>query len=263
MAFIESIPEKISEVREQGFCILRSHFAPLLVEACRQAFWPRLLTYLNGGYEPNRGPHRHFLAMPFEPPIFSPQFFFDNDVLSIVRGLMGDSIVADQWNCDTPLRGSEYQNLHVDYQHPLFPEVPDLALPAYALVVSFGLVRIAREHGPIEIAPRTHCMARTEALRAVEAGEIGMQAVPLEIGDVLIRHPWALHRGTPNTTDVSRALATIRYVRRWYADASRDVQDLPLATWESLTVEQQGMMRFPQSGRRASLGCIMRSAEQI
>ncbi len=167
---------------------------------------------------------------------------------------MDERIVADQWGCDVPLRGSEYQGAHVDYQRPLFPEAPDLALPIYFLVVSFGLVRIALEHGPIEIAPGTHRMARVDALRAFEAGEIGGQAVLLEIGDVLIRHPWALHRGTPNSTDVPRALATIRYVRRWYADASRDVEDLPRATWESLTAEQRDMMRFPQSGRRASPG---------
>jgi hypothetical protein len=121
-------------------------------------------------------------------------------------------------------------------------------LPMYFLVVSFGLVRIAQEHGPIEIAPGTHCM-RADALRAVETGEIGMQAVPLEIGDVLIRHPWAVHRGTPNTTDVPRALASIRYVGHWYADGSRDVEALPYATWKSLTAEQQKMMRFPRSGR--------------
>lgn len=249
MASIERIHEKISELREQGFCVLRSHFAPAVVEACRQAFWPRLLTYLNGGHASNRGPHRHFVAMPFEPPIFAPQFFFDPAVLCIVRGLMDDRIVADQWGCDVPLRGSEYQGAHVDYKNPLFPEAPDLMLPMYFLVVSFGLVRIAREHGPLEIAPGTHRMMRADALQAVETGEIGMQALPLEIGDVLIRHQWALHRGTPNTTDVPRALATIRYVRRWYADASRDVADLPRATWESLTAEQQGMMRFPHSGR--------------
>jgi ectoine hydroxylase-related dioxygenase (phytanoyl-CoA dioxygenase family) len=181
--------------------------------------------------------------MPFEPPIFVPQFFFDAAVLGIVRGLMDDRIVADQWGCDVPLAGSEYQAMHVDYQRPLFPEVPDLALPAYAMVVSFGLIPIAKEHGPIEIAPGTHRMTRENAHLAVEAGEIGVQAIPLEIGDVLIRHPWALHRGTPNLTDVPRALVTIRYVRRWYADDSRDVQALPRATWESLTAEQRGMMR--------------------
>jgi hypothetical protein len=88
-------------------------------------------------------------------------------------------------------------------------------------------------------------MMRDDALHAVEAGEICLQAVPLEIGDVLIRHPWALHRGTPNMTDTPRPLATIRYVRPWYTDASREVERLPCATWESLTAERQSIMRFP------------------
>ena len=248
MASIESVQKAIGEVQDRGYCVLQNHFTLRLVGACRDAFWPRLLAYLDSGQAPNRGPHRHFLAMPFEPPCFTPQFFFDSDVLGIVRGLMDDLVVADQWGCDVPLLGSEYQGVHVDYQRPLFPEIPDLALPAYAIVVSFGLVRIAREHGPIEIAPGTHRMRRMDALRAVEAGKIGMQAVPLEIGDVLIRHPWALHRGTPNTTVTPRALVTIRYVRRWYTDASRDVEGLPRATWESLTAEQQSVMRFPIRG---------------
>jgi hypothetical protein len=65
------------------------------------------------------------------------------------------------------------------------------------------------------------------------------------MGDVLIRHPWALHRGTPNTTDMPRALVTVRYVRRWYADTSRDVEILPRALWESLTAEQKNVLRFP------------------
>ena len=107
--------------------------------------------------------------------------------------------------------------------------------------------KIAREHGPVEIAPGTHRMPRKDARRAVEAGEISPQPVPLEIGDVLIRHPWALHRGSPNTTDTPRPLVTIRYVRRWYADGSRDVDSVPRAVWESLTPSQQGMMRFPHS----------------
>jgi len=242
---IEPVQKAISEILDQGYCVLRSHFPLCLVDACRDAFWPRLLGYLGSGKASNRGPHRHFLAMPFEPPCFTPQFFFDLDVLGIVRGLMDDRVVADQWGCDVPLRGSDYQGAHVDYQRPLFPEVPNLLLPPYAVVVSFGLVRIAREHGPIEIAPGTHRMTRMDAFQAVEAGLIGMQAIPLEIGDVLIRHPWALHRGTPNTTDTPRALVTIRYVRHWYADASRAAGEIPRATWESFTDEQQNMMRFP------------------
>jgi len=144
-----------------------------------------------------------------------------------------------------PLQGSQNQELHVDYQRPLFAEVPDLALPPYMLVVSFGLVRITFDRGPIQIAPGTHRMPRENAFRAVQSAEIELCSVPLEIGDVLIRHPSALHRGTPNTTDMPRALATIRYVRRWYVDNSREVRPIPHAVWQRLKPEQQDVMRFP------------------
>jgi ectoine hydroxylase-related dioxygenase (phytanoyl-CoA dioxygenase family) len=88
-------------------------------------------------------------------------------------------------------------------------------------------------------------MARNQALRSVEDAARQTQLLTLDSGDVLIRHPWALHRGTPNLTDTPRALVTIRYVRRWYADDSREVNAIPLAVWQSLTTEQQSIMRFP------------------
>lgn len=245
MAPTGPVGRAIRELTDDGYAVLRRHFRSDLVDACREAFWPCLLAYLSTSPQPNRGPHRHFLPMPSDPRCFVPEFFFDPDVLGVVRGVMAGRVVADQWGCDVPLRGSEYQAAHADYQRPLFPEAPDLTLPPYVVVVSFGLVPIAREHGPIEIAPGTHRMARTDALRALDAGTIDMQAVPLATGDVLIRHPWALHRGTPNVTDTPRALVTIRYVRHWYADASRDVTPLSRATWESLTADQQSLLRFP------------------
>ena len=145
----------------------------------------------------------------------------------------GPRIVADQWGCDVPIRGSKYQEFHVDYQRPLFEEVPDLALPPYMLVVSFGLIDITAAHGPIEIA------------RSITSCETGFDSVLLDIGDVLIRHPRALHRGTPNVTDTPRAMATVRYVRHWYADSSREVNAIPGEVWDSMTEEQKAMMRFP------------------
>jgi Phytanoyl-CoA dioxygenase (PhyH) len=238
--------DKTAELQDQGFCVLKAHFATSVIQSCREAFWPILLDYLERNRDkPNRGEHRHFLAMPFEPPCFAPEFFFDAGVLSVVRGVMDDWVIADQWGCDVPLKGSKHQESHVDYQRPLFPEDPELSLPSYMLVVSFGLVNIAPAHGPIEIAPGTHKVPRSQALRSVKNGECKMQAVPLQLGDVLIRHPWALHRGTPNVSDTPRALLTIRYVRRWYADDSREVNALPRAVWHSLTPEQQSIMRFP------------------
>jgi len=183
--------------------------------------------------------------MPFTLPCFAPEFFFDAGILGIVRDVMDHRVVADQWGCDVPLRGSKHQQFHVDYQRPLFPEAPELSLPTYMLAVSFGLSDILPAHGPIEIAPGTHKMPRSQALRSVENAVIDTRLVTLDSGDVLIRHPWALHRGTPNVTDAPRALLTIRYVRRWYADDSREVNAIPAPVWQSLTEEQQSMMRFP------------------
>ena len=238
--------DKIYELQEHGFCVLRTLFRNSLIDGCREALWPTLLAYLERhSDEPNRGTRRHFLPMPFDPPCFAPEFFFDAGVLNIIHGVMDTRVVADQWGCDVPLRGSQNQAPHVDYQRPLFAEAPDMVLPPHMLVVSFGLFRITGDHGPIQIAPGTHRMQREDALRAVECGDIEMRSLPLEIGDVLIRHPWAVHRGTPNTTDTPRALVTIRYVRRWYADNSREVNPIPFAVWQRLTPEQQGMMRFP------------------
>ena len=239
-------PDKLTELQEHGFCVLKKHFSATLIEACREAFRPTLIDYLERHHDkPNRGPYRHFLPMPFDPPCFAPQFFFDSGVVSLIHGAMDTKAVADQWGCDVPVLGSQHQEAHVDYQRPLFAEAPDLVLPPYMLVVSFGLVRITLEHGPIQIAPGTHGMSRADAARRLQSAEIEMRSVPLEIGDVLVRHPWALHRGSPNITGTPRALVTIRYVRRWYADSSREVHSIPHTVWQSFTPEQQAMMRFP------------------
>jgi ectoine hydroxylase-related dioxygenase (phytanoyl-CoA dioxygenase family) len=236
--------DNIEELNIDGFCILRGQFPSTLVDACREAFWPTLLRHI-AMQSPNRGPHRHFLPMPFGPPCFAPEFFFDSAILALAAETLGPRFVADQWGCDAPVLGSEHQQPHADYARALFEESPGLPLPAYMLVVSFGLTPITAADGPIEIAPGTHRLPRDAALEAVASGAIPLQPILLDAGDVLVRHPWALHRGTPNASATPRALASIRYVRRWYADTSREVNPIPAAVWQSLTPAQQSLLRFP------------------
>lgn len=239
----------ITELNDLGFCVLRARLSSSLVDACREAFVPTLQRYIEANAKrPNRGPQRHFLPMSWDANCYAPQFFFDSDVLSVVRGVMGDRIVADQWGCDVPLKGSCFQPFHADYQRPLFAEQPELQLPPYILTMSFGLVRVTAENGALEIVPCTHRIARNEALQQITSGVLTPCTIPLEIGDILLRHPWALHRGAPNNTQAPRPLVTIRYVRRWYADDSREVNPIPAALWRTMTVEQQSIMRFPLAG---------------
>lgn len=171
--------DKIAELQDEGFCIRKAHLARSPVEKCRGAFWRILLDHLERNRDkPNRGAHRHFLAMPFDPPCFTPEFFFDAGIQDIVRGATDDQVVADQWGCDVPLRGSKHQQPHVDYRRPLFAEAPESAA--------------APLHAGGQLWPDRHFPG--------ENGETELRPVTLELGDVLMRHPWALHRGTPNVT---------------------------------------------------------------
>jgi hypothetical protein len=117
----KTVDEKFLELQENGYCVLKTHLPREIIDACKQAFWPVLLKYITDRHEPNRGPHRYFVPMPFDPPCYAPAFFFDSTLLQILRGAMDDRIVADQWGCDTPVGGSTYQKFHADYQRPLFP----------------------------------------------------------------------------------------------------------------------------------------------
>ena len=38
----------------------------------------------------------------------------------------------------------------------------------------------------------------------------------MNVGDVLIRDPRCVHRGTPNTTEVPRPVAVLAFERSWY-----------------------------------------------
>ena len=59
----------VDELARNGYCVLRARFSPSLIDACRNALWPTLLAHIEG-HEPNRGAHRHYFAMPFDPPCF-------------------------------------------------------------------------------------------------------------------------------------------------------------------------------------------------
>jgi hypothetical protein len=99
--------ESLPELQQNGYCVLRSHFSQSLVNACREAFWPVLSGYLDAHRDaPNRGPQRHFVPMPFARPCFAPEFFFDEEVLRIVRAATEDRVVADQWGPDRSARSS-------------------------------------------------------------------------------------------------------------------------------------------------------------
>lgn len=208
------IEEFTQAVLRDGFCILRDHFSTEKINAWREAFMPLLRDHIEReGHIKNRGAARYYVTLPFTQPFADPDFYEDNDILAVVEGLVGADPVLCQLASDTPLLGSDYQDVHRDAP-PLFPEW-ERETPPFQLAVNFPLVDVTPENGPFEVARGTHMITKAEGMRRLESGEVSLDPVTLRAGDVMIRDVRGLHRGTPNRTDVPRPMVVLGYSRRW------------------------------------------------
>ena len=232
----------VREVIEQGFCVLPGHFRREKMEAWRAAFAPLLERHVEReGHRLNRGPGRYYVTLPFAEPFADPEVFEDDDVLGVVQGLVGDDALMCQLATDTPLLGSEYQDVHRDAP-PLFPET-GRETPPFQLAVNFPLLDVTAENGPFEVARATHMISKEEGLRRIASGEAALEPVLLRAGDVMIRDVRGLHRGTPNRTRVPRPMAVVGYSRRWLFRPEVSVR-VPRATYDTLSERARFLLRF-------------------
>jgi ectoine hydroxylase-related dioxygenase (phytanoyl-CoA dioxygenase family) len=225
-----------------GFVVLRDHFSVAKLDHWNQVFLPLLDQHIaREGHLRNRGPNRFYVTLPFLTPFADPAFLEDDDVLAIVTLLAGEDPVLCQLATDTPLKGSDYQDLHRDTP-PLFPEW-GRETPPFQLAVNFPLVDVTPEIGPVEIARGTHMMSRDEGLKSVEMNRTPLESIPMRRGDVMIRDVRGIHRGTPNRTDTPRPMVVIGYSRKWLHRPEVSI-DVPRAEWDRLSDRLKHLMRF-------------------
>ena len=155
-------------VLEDGFCVLPGHFPREKMEAWDEAFAPLLAGHIEReGSLQNRGLARFYVTLPFVAPFADPDVYEDDDVLAVVYRLIGEDAQLHQLATDTPLLGSEYQDVHRDAP-PLFPET-GRETPPFQLAVNFPLVDVTEERGPFEITKGTHMISREEGMRLIES----------------------------------------------------------------------------------------------
>ena len=203
-----------NQVLRDGFCVLRNHLPRETLLAWKEAFQPLLHQHIEReGHRKNRGSNRYYVTLPFQAPFADPGIFEDEDVLAVVTRLVGDDAVMCQLATDTPLLGSDYQEIHRDTP-PLFPEL-GRETPPYQLAVNFPLVDVHSTNGPFEVARGTHMMTKEDGMRAIQSGQAPLEPITMRFGDVMIRDVRGLHRGTPNRTEEPRPMVVIGFSRRW------------------------------------------------
>ena len=238
----EEIEDFFAEFHRDGFCILRDHYPAEKLRAWRESFLPLLDEHIKReGDKKNRGSARYYVTLPFSEPFADPQFYEDEDILAIVGRLAGDDFVMCQLATDTPLLGSEYQEIHRDTP-PLFPE-SGRETPPFQLAVNFPLVDVTLENGPFEVARATHMLPKAEAQRLIETGERPLEAITMNLGDVMIRDVRGLHRGTPNRSGEPRPMVVIGYSRRWLFRPEVSIR-LPRAALAELSPRARHMLRY-------------------
>ena len=230
------------EAVRDGFCVLRGHIPKEKLDHWSEEFRPLLEDHLEReGHIQNRGPGRYYVTLPFDRPFADEEIFCDPDVLAIVENLIGADFTMVQLATDTPLRGSDYQEIHRDAA-PLFPEWGQ-ETPTFQLAVNFPLIDVTAENGPFEVARGTHRVTKEDGMRMIESGERPLEPVLLAACYVMIRDVRGLHRGTPNRTDTPRPMVVIGYSRKWLLRPEVSIR-IPRAVWEGLNETSHRMLRF-------------------
>jgi hypothetical protein len=230
------------EVRRTSATILRGVFPVETIDAWNAAFQPLLRQAMQvEADDPNRGPGRFYVTLPFNGPWADPQIIDNDAVMAVVQELVGADSVMCQLASDTPVRGSDYQDLHRDTQL-LFPET-GAESPPYQLAVNFPLVDVTDANGPMEWAAGTHMLSKAEGLRRVETGEAPLLRAYLDRGDVMIRDVRHIHRGTPNPSDIPRPMVVIGYSRRWLLRPEVNIR-VPRPMLDALPERARRQLRF-------------------
>ncbi|HEY9826539.1 MAG TPA: phytanoyl-CoA dioxygenase family protein [Stenomitos sp.] len=228
------------DLNRDGICVIRGLFERSLIEEWSDAFNSLLKERQQqpNGVAP-RGKARGYVTLPWRAPFADPKVFANPTILGVIDRVFYQEYRLVQLAADIPMQGSEYQEIHRDFR-PLFSD--QIVTPLYALAVNFPLVDVTADNGPFEMARGTHVMPREEALVKVHAGEIPMEQFYMQLGDVMIRSPLALHRGTPNRNPQPRPMIVMGYVMHWLHTHIVDLT-LPREYYQSLPTQLQQMLR--------------------
>ncbi len=237
----EEIKTFTSDALRDGFCILKSHITEEKIDQWGKAFLPLLERQMElEGNKTSRGAHRYYVTFPFAPPFSDPEIYEDPDIIAIVQGLAGKNFVMCQLASDTPVLGSDYQEIHRDCP-ALFPET-GRETPMYQLAINFPLIDVTPENGPFEVIRGTHMMSRDEGMKLVQSGKAALEPIYLKKGDVMIRDVRTLHRGTPNKTATPRPMVVIGHSRSWLNRPEVDIK-IPRDEFNKLSEFARNMLR--------------------
>lgn len=240
----ETLRLALQKMRVDGYVLFENVLPPDLLRQLQQQFMRVFENYVTRT-DPNRGANRFQMHLPFVAPFIDASIIANPLALPIIEGLLGTDAVCHYFASDTPLHGSDYQQVHSDIAL-LFPETL-LSLPAYSVVVNIPLVDFREDNGPLEIWPGgTHHFPGGTDIQAL-APTLHSETVLMKAGSLLIRDMRMWHRGTPNRSQEPRPNLALIYSRPWLKTHYPPI-DIPRDTYDGLSERARHLFRFENIG---------------
>lgn len=149
----ETLELAVEQVRANGYIVFENVIPEDKITRIRASFDPLFDEYIGRkGY--NVGTKRAQMHLPFMEPFMDEDVICSPVVVPLIDRLLGTDNRCTYFASDTPMPGSEYQNVHCDIM-PLFPELA-VSLPVFSLVVNIPLVDVNEENGSPRSLARGH-----------------------------------------------------------------------------------------------------------
>jgi ectoine hydroxylase-related dioxygenase (phytanoyl-CoA dioxygenase family) len=252
----ETLEIAAEQVRANGYIVFEKVLPEEKISQIRGAFDPLFDEYIQRkGY--NTGTNRAQMHLPFMEPFIDEDVICHPIAMSVIDKILGSDNRCVYFASDTPMPGSDYQNVHCDIM-PLFPELA-VPLPPFSLVLNIPLVNVTEENGPLEVWPGgTHQnpdRANHDTLNGsvnphmhiVRAAEHMLsEKVLMSEGSIVIRDARMWHRGTPNRSNYRRTNLALVFNRSWYGPVS-SIQ-IPQETYNKLPEKAKEIFRTEKIG---------------
>lgn len=164
--------------------------------------------------------------------------------MQVLAQLLGEDIRCKFVSSDTCMKGTTLQSPHREMGGGNTWE-------AQSFIVNIPLGVCGLRNGPLEVWPGGSHLWRNELLRRLQVNDdvqdgrnpefewfstlFPSRKVELLPGDVLIRDPGLMHRGTVNESDDPRSMLTISYFREGFShDYGNPEHNLDRELWEAL-----------------------------
>ena len=247
----------VERCQADGWLKVGKIFDPAFIDRLREEFEQQFDALTNG--ENSRrgyivvGDERIMLSVRLKGPFLDSRLYAHPLLLRMLRELLGEDLLIDNFTCVVALPGAGEQHLHRDHAE-LFPEAPELnaKLRAYAITLVIPLVDLTPETGTTRLFPGTsrELETRREELPYISRGDCFLM-------DYRIRH-----QGMPNKSSAKRPMLYIVYTRPWFIDIM-NFRNQPRINIDPLDVQKIPIESRPLFRRLAAKGAIDLSEKEL